>query len=278
MTEAPTVSHVRTGVLDVPGAHLYYEVRGNGPLLLLVGAPMDASLFTPVADLLAPDFTVLTTDPRGINRSTLDDPETDSTAELRGADLAALIAHVGGGPAAAFGSSGGAVTLLALAHQYPEAVHTVVAHEPPINALLPAQAEHDAQVRDMVAAYAAGDRLGAWRMFMANAGMQLPEPVFEQMFGTPPQGQALADERYQFAHMFGPTTGYRPDVAALRDGPVRIVAAVGEQSAGQFCDRTTRSLAGQLGVGPEVFPGGHAGFMEDPAGFTARLRDVLGAA
>ena len=28
--------------LEVPGARLYHEVRGKGPLLLLVGAPMDA--------------------------------------------------------------------------------------------------------------------------------------------------------------------------------------------------------------------------------------------
>ena len=55
--------------LEVPGARLYYEVRGRGPLVVLVGAPMDAGPFGPLADLLAGDYTVLTTDPRGINRS-----------------------------------------------------------------------------------------------------------------------------------------------------------------------------------------------------------------
>jgi pimeloyl-ACP methyl ester carboxylesterase len=51
--------------LEVPGARLYYEVRGTGPLVVLVGAPMDAGPFAPLADLLADDYTVLTTDPRG---------------------------------------------------------------------------------------------------------------------------------------------------------------------------------------------------------------------
>src|SRR5436309_2368006 len=60
--------------LEVPGARLYYEVRGRGPLVVLVGAPMDAGPFGPLADLLAGDYTVLTTDPRGINRSPVDDP------------------------------------------------------------------------------------------------------------------------------------------------------------------------------------------------------------
>ncbi|MFG6202597.1 alpha/beta fold hydrolase [Nonomuraea sp. JJY05] len=60
---------ITTATLDVPDARLYYEVRGQGPLVALVGAPMDAVSFAPLADLLAADHTVLTTDPRGINRS-----------------------------------------------------------------------------------------------------------------------------------------------------------------------------------------------------------------
>ena len=110
---------------------------------------------------------------------------------------------------------------------------------------------------------------------MANAGFDLPEPVFQQLFGTAPEGRALLDEQYQFNHMMAATTAYVPDLAALRDGPVRIVLGVGEQSAGQYCDRSTRGLAERLGLGVELFPGGHTGFLEDPPGFAARLRTVL---
>ena len=98
-----------------PGARLHYEVRGRGPLVVLVGAPMDAAAFAPLADLLAADHTVLTTDPRGINRSSVDDPDRDSTPELRADDLARLLTHLDAGPAAVLGSSGGAVSALALA-------------------------------------------------------------------------------------------------------------------------------------------------------------------
>ena len=71
-----------SGSLEIPGAHLHYEVRGHGPLLVLVGSPMDATAFAPAADLLAPDHTVVTIDPPGINRSTVDDGDRDSTPEL----------------------------------------------------------------------------------------------------------------------------------------------------------------------------------------------------
>jgi hypothetical protein len=36
-------SNPTTHMLDVPGARLYYERRGNGPLLLMIGSPMDST-------------------------------------------------------------------------------------------------------------------------------------------------------------------------------------------------------------------------------------------
>jgi NADPH:quinone reductase-like Zn-dependent oxidoreductase len=118
--------------LVVDDAELYYEVRGSGPLVVLVGAPMDADAFAPLAELPADDCTVLTTDPRGVKRSRLIDGGT-STPEQRADDLARLIQHVDAGPATALGSSGGAVSVLALAQRHPEVVRTAIAHEPPRN-------------------------------------------------------------------------------------------------------------------------------------------------
>src|SRR5262245_17040633 len=99
-----TSGSVAHETLRVPGARLHYELRGQGPLVALVGAPMDADSFAPLADVLADEFTVLTTDPRGINRSVLDDPAEESRPELRAGDLARIIAHLDAGPAAVFGS------------------------------------------------------------------------------------------------------------------------------------------------------------------------------
>jgi pimeloyl-ACP methyl ester carboxylesterase len=116
---------VTASTLRVPDAELYYEVRGTGPLVVLAGAPMDARSFAPLADLLATGYTVLTTDPRGVSRSPVDDPDRDSTPELRAGDLARLIEHLDAGPATALGSSGGAVSVLALARTHPDRVGTV---------------------------------------------------------------------------------------------------------------------------------------------------------
>jgi pimeloyl-ACP methyl ester carboxylesterase len=261
--------------LRVPDARLHYEVRGQGPVIVLVGAPMDARSFTPLADLLASDHTVLTTDPRGINRSPVDDPDQDSTPEMRADDLNRLLTHLNRGPAAVLGSSGGAVSALALAQAHPDLVHTVIAHEPPLNDLLEDRELLHAQTEDIIATHLGGDVVGAWRKFLTLANITLPEGAFDEMFGGPRDAQSAADELFQHAHMLRPTTRWRPDITALRSSACRIVVGIGEQSTGQLCDRTSTALAVALGIEPTMFPGDHIGFAEDPHAFALRLRAVL---
>jgi pimeloyl-ACP methyl ester carboxylesterase len=261
--------------LRVRDALLHYEVRGEGPLVVLVAAPMDARSFEPLADLLAADHTVLTTDTRGINRSPVDDPDQDSTPEMRADDLAHLVTHLDAGPAAVLGSSGGAVTVLALAQAHPELVHTVIAHEPPLNDLLDDRDQLHAQTEDVIATHLSGDVTEAWKKFLVLANITMPEGVFEHVFGRDREPQEAADEHYQYAHMMRPTTRWRPDLAALRSVSTRVVVGIGEQSGGQLCDRTSTALAAALGIEPTMFPGGHIGFVDDPGVFEPRLRAVL---
>jgi pimeloyl-ACP methyl ester carboxylesterase len=271
MSSAPATA----SSLEVPGAHLYYEVRGEGPLLVLVGAPMDAASFAPLADLLASDHTVLTTDPRGINRSRVNDPGQDSTPQMRADDLSRLVTHLEAGPAAVLGSSGGAVSALALIQVHPEQVSTVIAHEPPLIELLPDRAELHAGNEDVIARWIAGDHIGSWKAFLDNANIRMPPGAFEAMFAAQPDPQAVADTNFQNRHMLRGTTHWQPDITALRSAATRIVVGIGENSAGQVCDRTSRALAMALDSEPAMFPGGHAGFAQDPGGFATRLRSVL---
>lgn len=82
--------------LDVPGGNLYYEVRGSGPLLLVIGQPMTSAPFGPLADFLAEDHTVVTYDPHGLGESTVTDPSVQVTPQLQADDLALLVEAVGG--------------------------------------------------------------------------------------------------------------------------------------------------------------------------------------
>ncbi|MFB6722176.1 alpha/beta fold hydrolase [Kribbella sp. NPDC056345] len=256
--------------LVVPEAELYYELRGSGPLVALVGAPMNADSFAPLADLLADSYTVLTTDPRGVNRSKL---SGTSTPEQRADDLARLIRYVDRGPAVAFGSSGGAVSVLALAQDHPETVQAVIAHEPPLDRLVPDGAELLAKSEAMMADYLNGDVVGAWEQFFALANIALPPGVAQAMFGGERDPQVVADERFWFEHEMRESITWQPDIARL--SAVQVVVGIGEDSAGQLCDRTSTALAGLLGITPTYFPGGHIGFADDPKEFEPALRRQL---
>lgn len=264
-----------TAALDLPDAHLHYELRGDGPLIALIGAPMDADAFAVFADELATDHTVLTTDPRGIKRSILHDPSQGSTPERRAADLAALIEHVDAGPAIVFGSSGGAVTSLALAQSRPDLAPTVIAHEPPLLELLPDRDEQRRLTDELTTAALSGDRVGAWRLFFAQANIAMPEEMLVQWFGGEVDPQNHADEQFWFRHELPASVRWEPDIEALRARAGDLVLGIGEESVDQLCERTTTELGAQLGIEPTRFPGDHTGFVDHPAAFAARLREVL---
>lgn len=261
--------------LDVAGARLHYEVRGQGPLLLLIGSPMPAADFAPLAHALAGDHTVVTYDPRGLAASTIDDPDQDATPQLRAADVAAVIDAMGGGPADVFGSSGGAVTGLALVTAYPDKVRTLIAHEPPVTELLADADRQRAVTEDIIAAFHRDGPAAAWQLFMANAGFDMPEEPSGQ--GPQPtadeQAKQLADMTRFFDHEMRETIGFRPDIAALRTA--RVVIGIGAESKKLLTYRTSVALAHELGVEPVEFPGDHTGFIPAPGAFADVVRSVL---
>src|SRR5215217_3368395 len=102
--------------LTVPGAALYYEREGAGPVLVMIpGGPADAGVFAALAGFLTDRYTVVAYDPRGNSRSVPDDPTADQDLDVHGDDAAALLAAVTTQPAYVLGNSGGAQIGLNLA-------------------------------------------------------------------------------------------------------------------------------------------------------------------
>jgi pimeloyl-ACP methyl ester carboxylesterase len=263
-----------THTLTVPGARLHYEVRGAGPVLAVIGSPMAAAEFAPFADALAGTHTVVTYDPRGIGRSSIDDAAQDSEPGLRADDIAAILDAIGADSADVFGSSGGAVTGLALAASHPTRVRTLVAHEPPLLELLADAADQRANTEDIIETFHRHGIGAAWMKFMTTAGFDIggddaPVPPGE------PSPQEVSDSTRFFDHELRPTARYVPDVAALKGGPTRVVVGIGVESTRLVTYRTSHALAELLGTPPVEFPGDHGGFLGAPSEFAARLNEVL---
>ncbi|MBO0891733.1 MAG: alpha/beta hydrolase [Acidothermales bacterium] len=263
---------VTTHELPVPGAKLYYELRGSGPLMLLIGCPMEAMFFGAMADALGADHTVVTYDPRGISHSIVDDLDAPVTPDVHAGDLHAVIAAVGDGPADVFGSSGGAVNGLALAARHPEDVRTLVAHEPPLSCFLPDAADVDAGVDAIVGTYRTDGAGAAFGRFLALCGFDLPDGEAPPMPPNPYQEQ---NDRHFFLNLIRPTTRYRPDADALRKAGPRVVIGAGADSGRQLAARTARATAAAIGVPLVEFAGDHGGFLGEPEPFLATLRGVL---
>jgi clorobiocin biosynthesis protein CloN7 len=259
-------------VVDVPGATLQYDIQGSGPVLLLAGVPMDASGFAPIVPLLAEDHTVVTYDPRGIARSTVADPEAQLPPDVLADDLHRLLASVTDAPADILASSGGAVAALWLAVRHPAQIRTLVAHEPPLTALLPNAADERQVVEGLVESYRTEGTAIAMGRFLAHIGIAPPEAAGHPM---PFPEDALRDAGFFLKNIIRTVALAQPDLAAIRATPTRIVVAAGETSKGQLANRTALALADQLGTEPALFPGDHGGFGGEAPPFATRLREVL---
>ncbi|WP_258726501.1 alpha/beta hydrolase [Cellulomonas sp. NS3] len=290
-----TTTTLATHTLEVPGATLTYDVRGplptadGTPPLLLIGQPMDAAGFGTLASYFT-DRTVVTYDPRGLGRSVRHDGSTEQRPEQQAEDLHHLVAALGAGPVELFGSSGGAITALALLTAHPEDVVRVVAHEPPAITVLP-DAEQAAavwrRVRDTFDAKGWGWGMASFIAMTSWQGEFTPDVLAEApdpaMFGMPGEDDGARTDPL-LSGASDPVVAYRPDVEALRAASVPLVLAAGIESKDTMTWRTTEALAGKLGEELAVFPSNHGGFLGDeygmpgqPEAFAARLREVLAA-
>ena len=268
----------QTDTLKVPGATLHYEVRGDGPVLLLIpGGPADAGAFAPIRGELSDRYTVVTYDPRGLSRSPSDGEPQDTTVGTFADDAHRLLAALGTEPAYVLASSGGALVGLELVSRHPEQVRAMVAHEPPLTRLLDDADEHARFAREVHDTYLSEGVGSAMGKFLASAGLD-QNPPQPPTGPTPEMAEAMARMQgnldFFLGHMWLSLGHYAPDISRLRSAPITV--AVGEGSEGQLAYRTAVALAEQLDKEPVVFPGDHGGFNSHPEDFARRLEEVLG--
>ena len=285
-----------THILDTAEADIAYDVHGplptadGRPPLLMIGQPMTAGGFATLASLL-PDRTVVTYDPRGLGRSTRSDGRVDNSPSVQAEDVHAVIEALGAGPVEMFASSGGAVTALALVAAHPDDVITLVAHEPPLNHVLPDAAGAERARARFHDAYEAGGQPAGMAAFIAMTqwrgeftdeyfAQPTPDPA---MLGMPAEDDGSRDDPLLSDRSWA-ITDHRPDIEALKAAPTRIVIAVGEESEGVYTGRTSVAVAELLGQEATVFPSHHGGFLGpeygypgEPEAFAQRLREVLSA-
>ncbi|MGV9366909.1 alpha/beta fold hydrolase [Amycolatopsis sp. NPDC003731] len=252
-------------VTSADGTSIFFEQRGDGPPVILVGGAFnDRTTTVGLADVLAGDFTTIGYDRRGRGDSG-DAPEYAMEREIE--DIAALIAHVGG-TASVFGHSSGAILALEAAAAG-IGIDRLVAYEPPYATDEHPRADIVAEVR---AQLAAGDRDAAAATFLQVAGT--PAEMIEGMKQAPVWGwfTALAHTLPYDLTICGPDARPRASLARIAI-PALVIGGGASDDALRSGARA--AAAAVPGARHEVLEGQDHGVLQYPETLRPLLLDFL---
>jgi len=267
----PVSAQPRT--VDVNGVTLPYVVEGAGPPLVLIhGWAVNRHFWDGVADTLARHYTVIRYDRRGFGDAT---GRPDPTADP--ADLAELLRHLGHARAHIAGHSAGAGVALGFAVRYPDMVAGLVLYGPgPISGVDVPEAPDTPPFMEWVAAAQTGGvdslRAAIGRWGATSFGGPFTPELMERA------GRLLAT--YSGADLLSPPQASNlvepvrlDEVGSIR-APTLIVTGAEEMTfIRSAADAYAARIPGVERV--EVPGGGHVVSWQQPARFTAAVRDFL---
>lgn len=269
------MSEGTSGFIQVPGAQLYYQVRGSGPVLFIIaGGSGDAESFQAAGSFLEPCFTILSYDRRGYARSPLERPDEVAVVsiETQSDDAHQLLATLTTKPAYVFGSSIGALIGLDLILRHQEQIQLLVAHEPPLRKFLGGEHEpprgpipQDSETPEQTI-----------RRFAASLGVghSLIHDESEQAQARPPE-RKHQNAAFFIRHEAQAVSSYEVDLDGLRRVKDKILFAGGAEGREYFPYRGARKAANVLEAAFVEFPGKHGGYGEHPAQFAEKLKQYL---
>ncbi|WP_142312325.1 alpha/beta fold hydrolase [Bacillus wiedmannii] len=264
---------VKNGTLQVLAASIYYEVRGSGPILLLIhGGGGDADKFHNIADHLAKWYTVVTYDRRGHSRSTLVNKTEDYHVHTHSEDAHLLLANLTDEPAYVFGSSSGAVIGLDLCIRHPEQVQLLIPHEPVLLQLL-TENELNQAIKFMED-LKKNHRSEVMKLLsnIDDTNFRLSKDVLTK--------RLLDNSTYFTEYEIPGILNYTLNIDALKTPLksvlIQVLPAGGSVSQEFFPYHCAVNLAKQLGTEFAEFPGHHTGYNTvHYKEFAERLHDVL---
>jgi pimeloyl-ACP methyl ester carboxylesterase len=224
------------------GTAIAFDRSGGGPAVILVtGAFADRSMMAPVAELLAPRFTVYAYDRRGHGESGDTAPYA---VEREIDDIEALLEHAGGS-AYAYGISSGAVLALHAARRLP-GVTKLALYEPPFvvdDSHPPLPADYLDRVKELTSTGRPGD---AVELFLTFVGV--PAQEVAQMRAQPfwQAIEAVAHTLVYDLTVMGDTQSGKPLPAKWASITTPALVADGEKTPQPYIGPAADALAALL--------------------------------
>lgn len=282
--------------LEVPGASLYYETKGQGPALLCIsGADGSCEIWRRFAECLKDKFTVVmwdrmrhtciiyevssidTSTGRGFSRSYLNGAQDyDHRLETDADDAARLIQHLSPNePATVIGNSAGAIVALKLLVRHTDIIRTLIPYEPPLASILPDAEELYKQHQEVYNIYR---RSGMHPAFEKFADVTKADQAMVVRASDPRLGpHQFSNTQYWFERefMFYPFAPFCIE-NELKPLMEKLMPVVGELSSREpYQYRANATLAEALGLELVHLPGEHVGHATHPEEFAEGLLSAL---
>jgi aminoacrylate hydrolase len=201
----------------------HYEISGNGPpLALIAGMMSDSASWAPLLPLLEPKFTVIRPDNRTAGQTVPWD--APASVDLFAADCAALLDHLGLGPAHVMGHSLGGMIGWEFACAYPTHVRSLT-----LAASAPLRLERNVALFKTFLAIRQSN--AAPEVWLNALFPWLFAPAIYDIKGAVEQA-AIASLAYPFAqsadaaaHQIAALDGYAPDAAVQPLCPTQVLLA-----------------------------------------------------
>ena len=276
---------------ELDGRRIHHEVHGQGPVLMALpnswGLSHEAlrAMYRPLEEKL----TLVYFDPRGMGGSGPVREESDRGLAAVRADFLALRAHLKLEKVNVIGWSNGAVNLIWLAHEHPEALSSAIFLHGMASMTAEDDRELEAKYPDVMRTYVA--LLSAVRKPGLSAAEQTAlqrkmwlEDYFPVLFADPAKAKAMVAEVFRDAQLSWPHAEYqnkemptfdaRDKLAAI---PVRSLVIAGAHD--MLPPERVKVLADGLPNARFVVfeKSGHFSPMEEPEGFKAAVYGFLGA-
>ncbi|EOP49238.1 hypothetical protein IKQ_05192 [Bacillus cereus VDM053] len=271
------MSVLKNGTLQVPGVNIYYEVRGAGPLLLLIhGGGGDADKFHNLANHLADRYAVVTYDRRGHSRSILANQTEDYQVETHSEDAHRLLAKLTDEPAYIFGSSSGAVIGLDLCIRHPEQIRMIIPHEPVLLQLL---YDNELVQAKQFLEYLKENHRNEVIKLLSILEMDTNNCGHSKNGKTE---RLLSNSTYFVEHEIPGIINYSLAIdalkARLKSSPMQVLPAGGSASREFFAYRCSAVLTELLGTKFVEFPGHHGAYNSElHQEFAEKLHNILTA-
>ncbi|KAF9873931.1 putative acetyltransferase/esterase [Colletotrichum karsti] len=252
----PTKSTVNNENCD-----LHYWYQGEGPLIVFIpGGNGHGRQYNPIITALSDKYTCATFDRRQMSASQVKvNKRLNPPQQAR--DVRAIIQVLGFDKAIIFGSSMGGLLAFQFAHDFPEMVDHLIAHEAPSYSLLPDATEVFEFMYHCMDVY-------------ETQGLEAVQPVFAKALlgyddeGVPkPMSPEPVNPKNFWAHEFSVLMGYMPNLLRIKANGTSVGVMRGVRSRDASYARSTNEQAKVLDCPHFDVPGGHEGFQVELEAF-----------